>query len=353
MSEYAGVSKSGDTIRNRLLAGILVLLVLAALSASYSVTMPLAAAGVAVAAVWPFKTWLDQVLPSTVSYLIVILSLLLSVTAFFGGIYFSVSQVVRAFAQNQDQFTGIYKSMSEWAAQWGIQEPGVLEGYSRAISFGQSLLSNAYAILGYLGFIAILVIFGLFELPSLSERLQVALGEDGRKELVVTVNEIGDQIRRYLSVTAATSAITGFGSALWAFSVGLDLVLVWGVLNFMLNFIPIVGNIIGIVPPTLYAMIQFQSASWTLVVFFGFAVLQIVISNVVYPMLQGRSLSISPILILISLAFWGWLWGIAGALLAVPITASLVILCERFSSTEWIARLLSSRKDGQAGTFSS
>jgi predicted PurR-regulated permease PerM len=266
--------------------------------------------------------------------------------AFFGAIYFSVAQVVRAFAQNQEQFSSIYTSISDWTAQWGVQESGVLEGYSRAVSFGESLLSNAYSILGYLGFIAILVILGLFEVPALNERLHVALGEASRRDLVVTVNEIGDQIRRYLSVTAATSAITGFTSALWAFSVGLELALVWGVLNFLLNFIPIVGNIVGIVPPTLYAMIQFQSLSWTLVVFFGFAVLQISISNVVYPMLQGRSLSLSPIVILVSLAFWGWLWGIAGALLAVPITAALVIVCEHFRSTEWIARLLSSRENG-------
>jgi predicted PurR-regulated permease PerM len=348
MSEHGwNVTTAGsDIIRNRLLAGILILLVIAGLRASYSVTMPLAAASVALAAIWPLKPWLDQVLPSKVSYCVVILALLLLPAAFFGAIYFSVEQVVRAFVQNQEQFSGIFRSISAWTAQWGVQEPGVLEGYSRAISFGQSLLSNAYAILGYLGFITILVILGVFELPSLSERLHGALDAVGRKELVFTVNEIGDQIRRYLRVTAATSAITGCASALWAFSIGLDLALVWGVLNFLLNFIPMVGNIIGIVPPTLYAMIQFQSFWWTIVVFFGFAVLQLAISNVVYPMLQGRSLSISPIVILASLALWGWLWGVAGVLLAVPITAALVIVCERFSSTEWIARLLSSRKDG-------
>ncbi len=120
----------------------------------------------------------------------------------------------------------------------------------------------------------------------------------------------------------------------------------WGVLNFLLNFIPIVGNIIGIVPPTLFAIIQFQSVSWAVIVFFGFAILQIVISNVIYPMLQGRSFSLSPVVILVSLAFWGWVWGIAGALLAVPITAAIVITCEHFRSTEWVARLLSNRSRG-------
>lgn len=332
-----------DIIRNRLLAGILLLLVLAGLRASYSVTMPLAVASVAVAAIWPLKPWLDQFLPSKISYLALILALLLLSAALLGAVYFSLAQVVRALAQNQEKFSSIYGSISAWMAQWGLQDSSVLEGYSRAIAFGQTLLSNAYAILGYLGFIAILIILGIVEVPIFRERLHDALEATDRREWAVTAGEIGDQIRRYLCVTAATSVLTGFASALWAFSVGLELALVWGIFNFLLNFIPIVGNIIGIIPPTLYAMIQFESLTWTAIVFFGFAVLQITISNVVYPMLQGRSLSLSPVVILLSLAFWGWLWGIAGALLAVPITAAIVTVCEHFGSTKWIAKLLSSR----------
>jgi predicted PurR-regulated permease PerM len=82
-------------------------------------------------------------------------------------------------------------------------------------------------------------------------------------------------------------------------------------------------------------------------VFLGFAALQIMISNIIYPTLQGRSLALSPVMILVALAFWGWVWGIAGALLAVPLTAAIIIICERFRSTEWIALLLSNRKHGQ------
>jgi predicted PurR-regulated permease PerM len=98
------------------------------------------------------------------------------------------------------------------------------------------------------------------------------------------------------------------------------------------------------VPPTLYALIQFQGWTMPVIVFVGFAVLQIVISNFVYPMLQGRSLSLSPIAIVMALAFWSWVWGIAGALIAVPLTVALVIVCQHFSSTRWIATLLSTRE---------
>ena len=78
------------------------------------------------------------------------------------------------------------------------------------------------------------------------------------------------------------------------------------------------------------------------VAFVGFSVIQVVISNFVYPTLQGRSLSLSPIAIVVALAFWGWVWGIAGGLIAVPLTVAIVIVCEHFESTRWVAVLVSS-----------
>src|SRR4029079_4080864 len=118
----------------------------------------------------------------------------------------------------------------------------------------------------------------------------------------------------------------------------------WGLLNFLLNFVPVFGNIVGIILPTLYALIQFQDWTMSLVTFLGSAILQVVISNFIYPWMQGERLSLSPAAIVVALAFWSWIWGIAGALLAVPLTAALVIICEHFRSTTWVALLLSTPK---------
>jgi AI-2 transport protein TqsA len=330
--------------RHRMLAVITVLLVIAGLRESYVVTMPVAAAIVIIAAIWPIKPWLDQMLPSKVSYLGTILVLLIISAAFIGAVYFSAAQVVRAFAENQEQFNRVYGSVTNWAAKWGFEEFGGQEGYARLIGVAQTLLSNAYTVFVYLGFIAILVILGLPEVPVLRQKMQGMLSSADRTELIDTVDEIATRIRQYLGVTAVTSVITGLASASWAFAVGLDLALVWGVLNFLLNFVPVIGNIIGIIPASLYAIIQFQSLTMSVIVVLGFAILQIVISNFIYPTLQGRSLALSPVAIIVSIAFWSWVWGIAGALIAVPLTAALVIICEHFQSTEWIARLLSSQK---------
>jgi predicted PurR-regulated permease PerM len=206
---------------------------------------------------------------------------------------------------------------------------------------GQMLVSRTYTVLGYLGFIAALVILGLPEVPAMRQRFQLALGTSDRQALVKTIDEIAEKIRQYISVTALASVITGVASAAWALIVGLELALVWGILNFLLNFIPIVGNIVGIIPPTIYAAVQFQSVTMTIIVFLGFAALQLVISNFIYPTLQGRSLSLSPVVILLSLSFWSWMWGVAGALIAIPLTVALLIVFDHFRTTKWITQLVS------------
>jgi predicted PurR-regulated permease PerM len=332
---------SADFFRNRVLAVIAVLLVITALRASYAVTMPVAAAAVIIAAIWPLKPLLDRVLPSKISYVGTILALLVVAVAFIAAVYFSATQVLRAFADHQRQIDEAYSSLMVWLAQWGFHDVGKTEQFGSLLNLGQMLLSNTYTVLAYMGFIAILVILGLPEVPAFRQKLETALEAPERRELMGTIDEITEKVRQYLGVTTLTSLITGVASAVWAFALGLDLALVWGVLNFLLNFVPVFGNIIGIIPPSLYAIIQFQSPSMTALVFIGFAALQIVISNLVYPALQGRTLSLSPVAVVVALAFWSWVWGIAGALIAVPLTVAIVIVCGHFTGSRWVAQLLS------------
>ncbi len=335
------------TARYYLLAVIAAILIVAGLRASYSVTMPLAAASVTIAALWPLKQFMDRAVPSILSYAGTLLILFLAFSGFMIAIYFSAAQIVQAFANNQAQFNQIYVAVTEQAGEWGIDTLDALEGYNRLIDFGQMLLSNVYTVLVYLGFIAILVVLGLPAVPILRANLSGALNAAERRELIDTIDQITLKVRQYLGITALTSLITGMASALWAFTMGLELALVWGVLNFLLNFIPVVGNIVGILPPTLYAAIQFQNLTTTIVVFVGFAVLQIVISNFLYPALQGRRLALPAVVIVAAIAIWTWIWGIAGAVLAVPLTATLLIAGEHFRGTEWLVRLLSgSATDG-------
>lgn len=121
----------------------------------------------------------------------------------------------------------------------------------------------------YLGFIAVLVILGLPEVPGFRRKLRDELDTEARRETVAAVAAIANKVRAYFGVTLVTSLLTGAATAGFTYAVGLELSLTWGVLNFLLNFIPVVGNIIGIVPPTLYALVQFGGWTMALVVLGG------------------------------------------------------------------------------------
>nr|WP_281419432.1 AI-2E family transporter [Falsiroseomonas tokyonensis] len=329
-------------LNNRLLAVIAGLLLVAALKWSYSVTMPLAAAVFVVAVVWPIKLRLDRHLPSWLSYGGTIVLLLLVFAGFVFAMYFSTAQVVQTLVARQAQFEQLYNSYAGWAEANGL--PVILGsggGYTRLVSLMQTVLSSTYTVLAYLGSIAILVFLGLPEVPAFQRKVRDHFDAADRREVLDAVEETAGRFRSYIGVTIVTSLLTGIASALWAAAMGLDLALTWGVLNFLLNFIPVAGNIIGIIPPTIYALLQFQNWTMPLFVFLGYAVMQIGISNFIYPWLQGRGLSLSPVAIVVALAFWGWVWGIAGVLLAVPLTAALAIACAHFRGTEWITKLVS------------
>lgn len=283
-----------ETIRNRLLTVIAAILIVAALQWSYPVTMPLVVAVFVIAAAWPIKPWLDQVLPSSLSYVGTVLALFLILAGSIAVIYFGIAEVGQTFVQNQEKFRALYDSYAAWAQERGLPVLGGEGGYDRLVAIARVVFWQVYAVLGYFGFIAVLVVMGLPEVPALAAKFRAQLDTAENRKLVETAARIGEKFRQYIGITVLTSIITGIASSALAFAVGLDLVLLWGVLNFLLNFIPVIGNIIGIVPPVLYALIQFEGWTMPIVVFAGFALLQITISNVIYPMLQGRGMGDAP-----------------------------------------------------------
>jgi predicted PurR-regulated permease PerM len=330
-----------ERYRNRVLTLVAVILSVAALKASYPVTMPILFACVIVAALWPLKLWLDRWLPSWSSYVLTMAALVAILGAFAAAVYLSMGQVLGVLGAQWPEITELYDAAARQASEWGLAADAGLIDQRRIIGFAETLASSVYGFATYTGFIALLVMLGMPEVARLQEKLREELERDARSEVRATVVSISQQVRRYFSTTLATSILTGVASTLWAFATGLDLPLVWGLLNFVLNFIPIVGNIVGIIPPALYAVLQFDGIAMPLLVFAGFAALQIVISNFVYPVLQGRRLSLSPLAIIMAMTFWSWVWGIAGALIAVPITAAVVIVCDHFERSRWIAKAIS------------
>ncbi len=153
--------------------------------------------------------------------------------------------------------------------------------------------------------------------------------------------EIASQMQNYIWMKTLISVVTGVLSYLILKLVGVDFAAVWALLIFLLNYIPNIGSILGVLLPALLTLVQFDTLTPFLVIALGLGALQFAIGNVVEPALMGKSLNLSSLMIILSLTFWGMLWGIPGMFLSVPIMVMLAIVCAKFDSLRSIAVILS------------
>ncbi len=155
--------------------------------------------------------------------------------------------------------------------------------------------------------------------------------------------EIAAGVNRYLGIKTLTSLVTGLiiGSAL-SFQ-GLDYAIMWGVVAFMLNFIPNIGSIIAAIPAVLLALVQFGPGA-ALVTGSIFLAVNVIIGSIVEPKVMGKGVGLSVLVVFISLVFWGWVLGPVGMLLSVPLTMAVRIALDESASTRWLAILLSSNR---------
>tara|TARA_Y100001970_G_scaffold191696_1_gene233030 strand:- start:10790 stop:11800 length:1011 start_codon:yes stop_codon:yes gene_type:complete len=153
-------------------------------------------------------------------------------------------------------------------------------------------------------------------------------------------NDIIGHVKKYIFTKFITSTITGILAGLIYWMLGLELAFIFGSLTFILNFIPVVGSIIAVLLPIPIAVLQYSDVSSILLVIFLPALFHQIIGNIIEPKIFGEAFGLHPITIILSLIFWGLIWGIIGVLLAAPLTAIIRVTFERFEGTRQIARLL-------------
>jgi AI-2 transport protein TqsA len=123
--------------------------------------------------------------------------------------------------------------------------------------------------------------------------------------------------------------------------VGLDLAIAWGIISLVLNCIPYIGTLIAVILPVIFATAQFESWKMPVIVFGGLYIIQFVIGNYLEPMIAGKALAVPPFAMLVAFFFWGFLWGMPGAFIGLPMAIALITICEQSPSSRWIVRLLS------------
>ncbi|WP_421933557.1 AI-2E family transporter [Phenylobacterium sp.] len=203
----------------------------------------------------------------------------------------------------------------------------------------QGFASNAIFILIYLGFI--------IASRHAFERKMVGLSNNRAKrhEALEAFQRIRDGVEQYLWVQTVTGLMIALGSWLVMAILGLDNAVFWAFLIFIASYIPIIGGAIGILAPPIFALIQFEPVWPAIVLLAVLQSIQFVVGNVVLPRMQGQSLNIDPLVVLLSLAFWGAIWGVAGMFLSTPLTVMAMVILAQFDGTRWVAVLLSA--DGE------
>jgi len=207
--------------------------------------------------------------------------------------------------------------------------------------FGSLLASVGSIVLTFV-VVCLYATFLLLERRSFETKL-ANLSEDPARVARIreVIGAINQRIGSYLALKTLISLLLGLASYVVMRLFGVDFAELWAVLAAILNFIPYVGSVLGVVFPVLMAIVQFEDLGTVLTILLSLTTLQFAIGNFLDPYMMGNSLNLSPFAILVSLAVWSELWGVPGAFLAVPITAILTIVFSEFPGTRPIAVLLS------------
>lgn len=203
----------------------------------------------------------------------------------------------------------------------------------------QGLVSGLLLMVVYFGFL-------LAGRQRMTRKIDFAAGSSKRATVIRgAVARISTDIETYVWVQTVTGVMITAAAAIVMLAVGLNNVLFWSVIFFLLTFIPNIGVTIGSVAPALFALVQFSTTWQAITIFAVIQVAATVVGNLIYPRMQAQTQNIDPIVIMLSLAFWTVIWGLAGSFLAVPMTLMLMIVFAQFESTTWITAMLSN--DGQ------
>ncbi len=282
-----------------------------------------------------------KIIPKIVAYLIVTLIF----TTIIMLITYMVNSSLHSFSGNLPLYEQkikslIIDSMGYTGNGFEIDEKMILNSldFNYFFKFSTKLLGGIGTFFSKFLLIFIGVVFILSESKAFEYKLKVIF--KNKPSRLSNFKLFSYNLQRYFIVKTFTSFLTGFFVYILLIYFGIDYPILWGVLAFLFNFIPVVGSIIASIPAILLALISIDiHTTFWLVLFY--MTINISISNIIEPKLMGHELGLSPMVIFFSLIFWGWILGIAGMFLAVPITMTLKIAFESTQNTKWIGILLS------------
>jgi len=271
-------------------------------------------------------------------------------------IYGSIKSFAADFPKYEARVDQIYQGVLRFL---DIPQAPLVEGEQEGDRFGiladiknlsisGIILKTLGSIMNFLSNTALVLLFLLFILmgrKQLTHKIELAFKQDLSTRISSIITNINKEIQKYLVAKTLISFITGALATIVLLLFDVEFALVWGMLTFLLNFIPTIGSFVAVLLPLGVAFFQFSDH---LIMLFWLALIliaiQFTIGNLVDPRVVGRSLNLSPLVVLFSLIFWGWLWGIIGMFLAVPLAVIAKIIFENIDSLRFLSVLMSARR---------
>jgi len=321
-----------------------IVIVIAGMKAASSLILPFLVALFLAMITLPLLNWLQaKSIPKPLAVPATILVALLVL----GGIAIVVGGSIKGFTaqapkykQNLDQIVG---GLVLWVEARGLDLPDQFgQGLTELIKPSQAFdmiagtLRGVAAVLSNLLLVLLTIVFILFEAAGFPAKLRAAFGQRESSDRFANIKK---EVQHYLGIKSLVSLTTGSTVAATMAIIGVDFPLLWGMLAFLLNYIPTFGSILAAIPPVLLAIVQLGPGH-ALAVALVFVTVNVVLGQFVEPYFMGRRLGLSTLVVFLSLVFWGWVWGPVGMLLSVPLTMILKIMLENTEDLAWVAVLL-------------
>lgn len=322
------------------------ILLAAALAAGQDIIAPIIFALFVIALVWPIQRGLARRLPQPLSVLATVVVALAVVAVFVLAIAWAFGRMAEWVIAYSAQLQALYAAKIAWLEARGLPAGGALaEQFDMRwmVRIAQGILARMQGIVSFAVVTAVFLILGLLEARQAAAQLAALTDKPDAQRVLAGLVASAAKLRAYMRVRSFASVLTGLLVYAFARWIGLDLAAEWGVIAFVLNYIPFIGPLVATVFPTAFALIQFGSWQSVVTIFAVLQVIQFLIGSFLEPRLAGRQLSVSPFMVLVSVFLGAFLWGIPGALIGVPVLIVALTLCEQFPDARWIAALLSGR----------
>jgi predicted PurR-regulated permease PerM len=262
-----------------------------------------------------------------------------------GGMFVLARGAVQVVQQGPALLGRIDSIIQNISASWHMDQPLHLQSLIGQVSLPQVAGAVLATVQGIAGAVLLIVIYFGFMVAGrrrISRKIDLIAGSSTKRTTIRGIIErITADVRTYLWVQAVTGLMLALAAAAVMLAVGLDNVLFWTVIFFLLTFIPNIGVTVGSVAPALFALLQFDSIWPAIAIFAVIQVAAFVVGNLIYPRMQADTQNIDPVTTIVALSLWTFLWGLPGAFLAVPMTLMLMMVFTQFESTKWIAAALS------------